>query len=194
TLAASSAGSDVYKKQEWAGGWVVLLVLAGGFVLGSLVVRRAGRRAWNRLVESAQRQARAAQAAREGREPVDPTPGPPSDRRGGEAMTMVGGLLLMFPGLLSDLVGLVCVLPPGAALIRRGLRRFATTDRGPVGTTYRDLRAAGDGARIHRPDGRIVPGEVVREEDGAPGGNGRVIREDGGPAAPGPAGRERPES
>ncbi|WP_323380196.1 FxsA family protein, partial [Streptomyces alkaliphilus] len=157
---------------EWAGGWAVLLALAGGFVIGSLVVRHAGRRAWNRLVESAQRQARAAQAAGEGREPVDPTPEPASGRGGGEALTMAGGLLIMFPGLLSDLVGLVCVLPPGAALIRRGLRRFASADRGPVGTAYRDARAAGDGMRIHRPGGRVVPGEVVREEESPAAGSG----------------------
>ncbi|MCE7079654.1 FxsA family protein [Streptomyces sp. ST2-7A] len=183
----------------WAGGWAVLLALAGGFVVGSLVVRHAGRRAWNRLVESAQRQARAEQAAREGREPIDPAAEPAPGRRGGEAMTMAGGLLIMFPGLLSDLAGLLCVLPPTAALLRAGLRRVASTGRGPVGATYRDLRAANDGMRIHRPDGRVVPGEVVREEgvpspeapEGGDAPRSRVIREDGGPAFPGADGPDR---
>lgn len=160
---------------EAAGGWTVFGVLLAGVVLGVLVIRRAGRRAWRRLTEAVQQQ----QAG-------GAVPETAERDRGGDGLAMAGGLLLITPGLLSDALGLLCVLPPTAALLRGAGRRLLSTGAGPLGTAYQQARAAEERRRMRRPDGgRIVPGEVVREseEDEEDDGGGP-----GGPG-PGPAGR-----
>ncbi|MGI5453070.1 FxsA family membrane protein [Streptomyces sp. CA-249302] len=126
-------------------GFTVFLLLLAGFLLGSAVVKKAGRRAFQNLNEALQR---------------GTTP-----QSGGNGLMMLGGLLLMIPGLISDAVGLLLLIPP----VQKALGRF--TER----TLDRKLRAAASGgfgdafqqARIHRPDGKVVQGEVIRDE--APG-------------------------
>ncbi|CAL9382953.1 hypothetical protein SUDANB96_01098 [Streptomyces sp. enrichment culture] len=129
-----------------AGGLAVLLLLVAGFVLGAAVVKRAGRRALRNLNETLQR----------GGAPAN------GESSSGNGWLMLGGLLLMLPGLVSDAIGLVLLVPPvQKALGRRAERSFE-----------RRLRAAAPGgfgdafqqARIHRPDGKVVQGEVVRDE------------------------------
>lgn len=146
---------------ETAGGLVVLALLVAGFVLGAFVIKRAGRRAWRRLAESVQR---AQQAAQTGEAPAE------SEEKagGGNALTMLGGLLIMVPGVLSDAAGLLCLFPPTAALLRRGTQRYlerrAGFAPGALGDAYQQARKAEEQMRMHRPDGKIVPGEVVRED------------------------------
>jgi UPF0716 protein FxsA len=144
-----------------AGGWAVFGALLAGFLLGALVIQRAGRRAWQRLAESLQHPDAAPGAAGTGRE------------RGGNALAMAGGLLLMIPGLLSDALGLLFVFPPTAALLRRAGRRLLITGSGPLGTVYQEVRAADQQRRMHRADGKVVRGEVVDPpEDDVPGDGG----------------------
>ncbi|MFE3184768.1 FxsA family membrane protein [Streptomyces violascens] len=134
-----------------AGGLTVLLLLVGGLVLGGYVIKRAGRRAFRNLTETFQQQSGAAPAAAK----------PGSE---GNALTMLGGLLLIIPGFLSDVLGLLCLLPP----VRKSVARFAER------SLEKRMRAAAPGsfgdafqqARIHYPDGKVVPGEVIRD-DGA---------------------------
>lgn len=141
-----------------AGGLTVLLLLAAGFVLGAVVVRRAGRRAWREL-SSAFATAAGPQTGREQEE-----------RRGGNTFAMLGGLLLMVPGLVSDVAGLLCLFPPTAKLLRRTAeRRIAGFGGGQLGDAMRQARSARrasseDQAHIRRPDGRIVQGEVIRDD------------------------------
>ncbi|MHC3471763.1 FxsA family membrane protein [Streptomyces sp. 7R007] len=126
-------------------GFVVFLLLLAGFVLGSAVIKKAGRRAFQNLNEALQR-------------------GGTPQRGGGNGLMMLGGLLLMIPGFLSDAVGLALLIPP----VQKALGRFGER------TLDRRLREAAPGgfgdafrqARIHRPDGKVVQGEVVREEPG----------------------------
>ncbi|MDX3313213.1 FxsA family membrane protein [Streptomyces sp. NPDC054884] len=124
-------------------GLVVLLLLVAGFVLGAVVIKRAGRRAFRNLNEALQR----------GTAPS----------RGGNGLMMLGGLLLMIPGLFSDAVGLLLLLPPVqkavGAYAERRLRVAAAAPAAP-GT----LGDAFQQARIHRPDGKVVQGEVVRDD------------------------------
>ncbi|MBA0051023.1 FxsA family protein [Streptomyces sp. AJS327] len=149
---------------EAAGGLTVLAVLAGGFLLGSVLMKRAGRRAWQELAESLQR------AQRPGAEP-------PTERRstgGGNALAMLGGLLLMVPGLLSDVLGLLCVFPPTARLLRRSLRRYAERrafPAGGLGDAYQQARSTQERYRMWRPDGKVVEGEVIRDEEPPSGGD-----------------------
>ncbi|MDW8809215.1 FxsA family protein [Streptomyces scabiei] len=134
-----------------AGGFTVFLLLVAGFVAGSAVVKRAGRRAFRALSETLQQQQGDAGATGVG-----------AGRSEGNGFLMLGGLLLMLPGLVSDAVGLVLLIPP----VQRALGRY--TER----TFERKLREAGAGgfgdafqqARMHRPDGKVVQGEVIRDD------------------------------
>ncbi|GAA0484075.1 FxsA family membrane protein [Streptomyces sp. NPDC046215] len=135
-----------------AGGLTVFALLAGGLLVGAYVVKRAGRRAWKRLTVSLQ--------------PGGAVAEPEGGQSGGNGLTMLGGLLIMLPGLLSDAAGLLCLFPPTRALVRKGLERRLTRAKafGP-GFTPGGLGDAFQQARMHRPDGKVVPGEVVREDE-----------------------------
>ncbi|WP_031510830.1 FxsA family membrane protein [Streptomyces megasporus] len=151
-------------------GLVVLAVLAAGVVLGAAAVKRAGRRAWRGLVETVESlQPGADPSAREAAE---------AGRRGGHGFAMLGGLLLMVPGLISDAVGLLCLFPPTAAVLRRGverrLARRAGFAPGSLGDAFRQARTAEEQLRIHRPDGKVVQGEVLREGTVREEGEGSV--------------------
>jgi UPF0716 protein FxsA len=142
-------------------GLVVFLLLVAGMILGSVVIKRAGRRAFRSLTETLQQQSGAGPQARPNSE--------------GNGLTMLGGLLLIVPGVISDAVGLLLLVPP----VQRAVSRYAerTFDRklreaagGSLGDAFRQ-------ARIHRPDGKVVPGEVVRDEQAsAPGDTPQMPR------------------
>ncbi|MFD8836025.1 FxsA family membrane protein [Streptomyces griseofuscus] len=126
-----------------AGGMTVFLLLVAGVVAGSVVIKRAGRRAFQNLNEALQQGG--------------------SPKRGeGNGLTMLGGLLLIIPGMISDLLGLLLLLPP----VQKAVTRLAEN------TFEKRLRAAAPGslgdafqqARMHRPDGKVVQGEVIHED------------------------------
>lgn len=153
----------------------VVLVLAGGFVLGAVVIKRAGRRAWHNLAETLQPGSTGTRKEGSGQH---------KGRGGGNALAMLGGLLLMIPGLASDVLGLLCVFPPTAALIRKAAgRSFAS---GNLADAVQQARSAQEQVRMHRPDGKVVPGEVLREDER---GDASDAREDidRGPDKPGSA-------
>ncbi|WP_455355023.1 FxsA family membrane protein [Streptomyces sp. SYSU K217416] len=137
-----------------AGGLTVFALLVGGAVLGSVVVKRAGRRAFTTLTETLQQ-------AQSGAVPAG------QDRQsGGNGFMMLGGLLLMLPGLISDVAGLLLLLPPvrsrlGAYAERSLDRRMRAATSGSFGDAFQQ-------ARIHRPDGKVVQGEVIRQDGPAP--------------------------
>ncbi|MBD0744219.1 FxsA family membrane protein [Streptomyces sp. CBMA152] len=135
-----------------AGGLTVLALLVGGAVLGGYVIKRAGRRAFSTLTEQLQQQQFGA-----------PSPGPRGGSEG-NALTMLGGLLLIVPGLMSDALGLLCLVPP----VRKAVGRYAER------SLEKRMRMAAPGslgdafaqARMHQPDGKVVQGEVIREDAG----------------------------
>lgn len=145
-----------------AGGFTVAALLAGGLVLGVVVIKRAGRRAFKNLTRTFQQ---AQEQAAAGAMPSAPPPG----RGSGNGMTMLAGLLLILPGLLSDVAGLLLLLPPVRAFAARRagrtLERRMTAAPGGFGDAYTQ-------ARIHFPDGKVVPGEVIREDGSPAGGSG----------------------
>ncbi|MFI6149573.1 FxsA family membrane protein [Streptomyces sp. NPDC051109] len=135
------------------GGPAVAALLAGGIVLGAVVIKRAGRRAFKNLANTFQQ-------AQQGQQPAPQQPG------GGNGLTMLAGLLLMLPGLLSDVVGLLLLVPPVRAWTGRRLsgsleRKMAAAPAGSFGDAFQQ-------ARIHQPDGKIVQGEVIREDGQQP--------------------------
>ncbi|MEV4923325.1 FxsA family membrane protein [Streptomyces roseoverticillatus] len=145
-----------------AGGLTVFALLAGGVVLGSYVIKRAGRRAWKRLTVSLQ--------------PGGATAEPAGQETGGNALTMLGGLLIILPGLLSDAAGLLCLFPPTRALLRKTGERWLNRPAAPgtLGDAFRQARSAdlggmgmgaGGPAGPGGPGGKVVQGEVIRDDE-----------------------------
>ncbi|MGM7443390.1 FxsA family membrane protein [Streptomyces tunisiensis] len=137
-------------------GLVVFLILLAGIVLGSYVIKRAGRRAFRNLTETVQQQQGGGGTV---------TPGARTDSEG-NGLTMLGGLLIVLPGLISDALGLLLLVPP----VQKAVSRYAER------TFERKLREAaaqsplGDAftqARMRHPDGKVVQGEVIRDEPGS---------------------------
>ncbi|AIR97166.1 hypothetical protein SGLAU_05715 [Streptomyces glaucescens] len=128
-----------------AGGFTVFLLLIAGIVLGSVVIKRAGRRAFRNLNEALQR-------------------GTAPSSGGGSGLTMLGGLLLILPGPISDAAGLLLLVPP----VQRALGRYAerAVDRKLRHAAPGGLGDAFQQARMYHPGGKVVQGEVVRDEPG----------------------------
>jgi UPF0716 protein FxsA len=87
--------------------FTVLLLLAG-WPLGLWLAKTEGRAAWRRLSTAVTR----SDASRPpGREVID------------GALVLVGGILLMVPGFITDVLGLLMLLAPTRALARKAIAR-----------------------------------------------------------------------
>jgi UPF0716 protein FxsA len=86
--------------------WTIALLIVDS-ILGSMLLRSQSRSAWRRFNE----QLAAGRAP--GREVAD------------GAMIIFGGALLLTPGFISDIFGLLLLLPPTRALLRRWIVRRA---------------------------------------------------------------------
>jgi UPF0716 protein FxsA len=92
-----------------------LALLFADAILGSLLLRHQGRGAWRRFNEAL------AQRRFPGREVAD------------GVLIVVGGTLLLTPGFISDVFGVLLLLPPSRALARRLLRRYTVARFAVVG-------------------------------------------------------------
>ncbi|MFJ7530391.1 FxsA family membrane protein [Streptomyces griseus] len=139
-----------------AGGLVVLLILVAGAALGAVVIKSAGRRAFKNLTETLQ------QMPGQPGAPATP-PAAPAGGKGsrGNGLLMLGGLLLLIPGLISDAAGLILLVPPVRTMISRFAER--SLERRMRAATPGGLSDAFQQARMYRPDGKVVRGEVIRE-------------------------------
>ncbi|HEX6755656.1 MAG TPA: FxsA family protein [Mycobacteriales bacterium] len=133
---------------SWIGiGWT-LLALLGFSLLGALLLRREGARAWRAFS--------AAVAA--GR--------PPAREALDGMLVLLGALLIALPGFVSDVLGLLCILPPSRRLIGRALVGWALT-RGRA-TIVRVRSSRGPGVDSTGPGpgpaapggGRVIEGEI----------------------------------
>lgn len=84
--------------------WTLLLLLAG-WPIGIWALRSQGRAAWRRLGDAV------AAGRPPGREVLD------------GALVLVGGVLLMIPGFITDVLGAALLLSPSRALARSMLAR-----------------------------------------------------------------------
>lgn len=148
------------------GGWQTAALLLAVTVLGGWIVRREGRRAWHTLQDAVRR-------------------GVPPDRELADgALVLAGGILLLTPGFVTDVFGLVLVLPLTRPLLRalllRRLQAAALASAGSPGIQFPGARfpgarpdprsPAGAGPGSRAPGGPvIVTGEVIRDEPGEPG-------------------------
>jgi UPF0716 protein FxsA len=138
----------------WIGiGWTILATLATS-ALGFVLLGRQGTRALADLRERARTRRFA---------------GP---ELGNAGLVAAGGLLMVLPGFITDLVGLLCLLPGTRSLVRGALTRLVVA-RLPLGLRGPVRVASVRTAEVPRADDvRIAPlvieGEVVRGPDGRP--------------------------
>ena len=126
------------------GPWWTILLLIGASVLGAWLIKREGSRSWAALRDALQTGRMPA------RELADAT------------LILIGGTLMLTPGFVSDVLGVLLILPFTRPIARGMLTRIvATRLLGPLGGPPaggpRDARRPGPG-----PDeGPVVRGEVV---------------------------------
>jgi UPF0716 protein FxsA len=135
----------------WIGlGWTILATLATS-VLGWVLLARQGVRALGELRERAR------------------TRQPAGRELGDAGIVAAGGLLMVLPGFVGDLIGLLCLLPPTRGLIRAGLARLAASRmpshlRGPVRVeSTRTTSVDSPGPYGGYGHVRVIEGEVVTE-------------------------------
>lgn len=127
----------------WIGlGWM-FLALFGISLLGTVLLRREGTRAWRTF----------AAAAAEGR--------PPGREALDGVLVLLGALLIIVPGFVTDVLGLLCLLPFSRRLLGRVLVGWAL-NRGRA-TVVRVRSTRGPDVPPHRPPppgGRVIEGET----------------------------------
>jgi UPF0716 protein FxsA len=134
------------------GAWPTLGLMIATSLLGAWLAQREGRRAW-----SAMRRAFAENRM-------------PTGELADAVLIMVGGLFLMLPGFISDVIGLICLLPFTRPLGRRVLSWLverAATRRGI------NLTTLGNQARIIQDPSTVIRGETVPDPQAR---QDRVIR------------------
>src|ERR671935_1515587 len=109
---------------EAIGLWWTIALLIADSVLGGLLMRSQGRAAWRRVNLALQ----------EGR--------PPAREVLDGVLVIFGGALLLTPGFITDVFGVLFLLPPTRAVIRRLLvrslsRRFVVAVPGAAGAAFR---------------------------------------------------------
>jgi UPF0716 protein FxsA len=123
------------------GVWWTLAILVGEALLGAWLMRREGTRAWKALNE----------AFAGGKMPT----GELADT----ALILVGGLLLVMPGFITDIFGLLFLLPFTRPLARKVLAYAVARRMSRMGVSTTYLRR----------DGSVIEGEAVPgPEQGAP--------------------------
>ncbi|UMG92526.1 FxsA family protein [Nocardioides sp. TF02-7] len=120
------------------GAWWTILLLVVASVVGAVVVKREGRRAWQALQD-------ALRAYR-----------PPTRELADGALVLVGGALLLAPGFATDAIGLLLILPLTRPLFRRLLTAYVGS-RVTTAVVGHPARARND----HRRGDDVVRGEVV---------------------------------
>src|SRR3954449_2243191 len=88
------------------GVWPTIALLLADALLGSLLLRHQGRGAWRRFNTAL------AERRFPGREVAD------------GLLIAIGGTLLLTPGFVTDIFGLIFLIPPTRAIVRRLLRGY----------------------------------------------------------------------
>jgi UPF0716 protein FxsA len=136
------------------GGWPTVALLVVESLLGAWIVRREGRRAWRALKATFQ------------------SGGMPDRELADAALVLVGGVLLLTPGFLTDFFGFLFVLPFTRPLVRRLLLSyFARRVEIAQDRAARSFAGFGGAHDVHPGDSRpgdaegpVVRGEVIRED------------------------------
>ena len=133
------------------GWWWAVLAGVATTVVGAVLLKREGVRAWQRLRS----------AVSEGR--------PPGGDAGTGVAGLAGALLLLAPGFITDTAGLLLLIPPVRAFTGRWIRQAteARISAAAAGDLFgprivKATRTGGDGPVPTQPGaGEIVQGEVL---------------------------------
>src|SRR5882757_2891758 len=139
---------------EWIGVWPTLLLLLLDAIVGSWLLKHEGRAAWRRFNKAlAERRVPAAEVA-------------------DGFLVILGGALLIAPGFITDIFGILFLIPPTRALARKVLYRltvgrvaivgFPGGSMGGFGTRPRGGQAGNGANRSYDYD---VDAEEVRDDD-----------------------------
>lgn len=120
--------------------WTLGLLLASG-VAGGLLVASGGRRAFASLRHTLSEGA------------------VPDRRLANSVLTVAGGVLLLVPGFVTDILGLIFVLPPTRRVARRVLGLVAARSAGRVMLDMKASAVSPGGVPL------VVPSEVIRTHD-----------------------------
>ena len=115
------------------GPWWTIALLVVDSVVGAWLVRREGGRAWRALRTALQGGRMPARELADG------------------ALILVGGTLMLTPGFVTDVVGILAILPVTRPVARRLLTRVVE----------RRLASSWDGRRPGPPAGPVVRGDVI---------------------------------
>ncbi|NLT30434.1 MAG: FxsA family protein [Propionibacterium sp.] len=129
---------------RWIGVLATVVVVLATSLLGLFLVLREGTKAWRSLMA----------ALREGRMP--------SRELLDGSLVVLGALLLLVPGLLSDVLGLVLLIPPTRGLVRRvigaSMERQVSRGRERSGVIPGETAPDSDD---DDPDGDVVVGRLL---------------------------------
>ncbi|MFG2091373.1 MULTISPECIES: FxsA family protein [unclassified Spirillospora] len=142
------------------GAWPLAGLLAAEVVLGAWIIRREGRRAWGALYDTVRS-------------------GVLQDRELGDAvLVMAGGVLILLPGLVTDVLGAALVLPFTRPPLKRAMSAFAARRMraaearaamfpppGLGGAGFDPFGRGPGPERVETPPGPVVRGEVVHDDD-----------------------------
>lgn len=128
---------------QWIGAWWTFGTLLALSVFGAWLVRREGTRTWRKLQV----------AVRSGE--------PPARELSDAALVLVGGIMLLTPGFVTDVIGLFLVLPFTRPLTRVWLQRLVasrvvTVVPPSAGTPWRSPSP--------RQDDSVIEGEIVDDD------------------------------
>ncbi len=118
-----------------------LLLLLVMSLLGGYLLRREGSKTWRSLRTALQAGRLPAKEVADG------------------ALVILGGALLLTPGFVTDVVGLLCILPPSRAALRRMLTTVVARRLGVGGL----VTGFGGGRGAERAGSTVLDGEVVDE-------------------------------
>ncbi len=121
----------IIKVGELIGVWPTLALLLADALLGSLLLRHQGRSAWRRFNQAL------AERRFPGKEVAD------------GVLIVIGGTLLLTPGFLSDIAGLLLLIPPTRAVARGLLRRFTVGRFTAIGVPGAGRPGPGGGTRTY---------------------------------------------
>ena len=129
---------------SWLGiGWTLLLLL-GLSLIGLVLLRREGSRAWRSF------QLAVADGRPPGREVLD------------GMLVLLGAVLIVLPGFVTDVLALLCLLPFSRRLLGRVLVGWALTRGRATVLRVSSTRGRGmdGGGRVPPGGGRVIEGEI----------------------------------
>ncbi|KRF32354.1 FxsA family protein [Nocardioides sp. Soil805] len=133
------------------GPWWTILLLVADSILGTWLVKREGARSWEALRVALQ------------------TGRMPARELADAGLILIGGTLMLTPGFVSDILGIVLILPVTRPVARRLLTRVVSSRLlGPMGGPGSPGASGGAPGDARRPGpgpaGPVVRGEVVDDD------------------------------